>query len=214
MNDTNFSSNSKKSATYSELNEEKQWIKAVRESDKEAFRKIFDTYYEPLLRFAYRYLKSNAEAEGVVQDVFLWVWEKREKWHVEGALKTYLFRAVKYKALDRLRQEDLKKKYTHERSLWQQKSVQPLVEIKGEADDEKFNRIAQEAIEDLPERARIIYKMSRLEGLTYNEIADVLEISPKTVESQMSRALDILRTKLSKYLSVLLMVKKVVDTLF
>lgn len=214
IDDGNYSSGSKKSGASFEANAEKRQIEAVRNSNKEAFRNIFETYYESLLRFAYRYLNSGAEAEGVVQDVFLWIWEKRENWHVEGSLKTYLFRAVKHKSIDRLRHEEMKKKYAHELSLWQKESVQPHTETEIEIDQEKFTQAAREAIEELPEGARIIYKMSRLEGLTYREIADVLEISPKTVESQMSRALDILRTRLSKYMGFLLMVKKVVDSLF
>lgn len=193
---------------------EQQWVEAVRNSDKKAFKKIFETYYDALTRFAFRYLKSSTEAESAVQDVFLWIWEKRKKWQVEGTLKTYLFRSVKYKALDRLRHEEVKKRYVREHGRWQTKSKNPEIIItEKENEEEKFARAAQDAIEELPDRARIIYKMSRLEGLTYNEIADVLEISPKTVESQMSRALDILRSKLSKYLSVILMLK-MADTLF
>lgn len=192
--------------------QEHLWVEAVRRGDKRAFKEIFEIYYDHLTRFAFRFLQSGTDAEGVVQDVFLWIWEKREKWHVGGSLKTYLFRAVKHKALDRLRHEEVKKNYNREHSRRQEKSVYPETEIEGEIDEEKFTRAAQDAIEALPERARIIFKMSRLEGLTYKEIADVLEISPKTVESQMSRALDILRTNLSKYLNIVLAIK-IVDKL-
>jgi RNA polymerase sigma-70 factor (ECF subfamily) len=193
---------------------EKHWIKAVRKGDKHAFRNIFEAYYESLLCFAFRYLKSKEDAEGAVQDVFLWVWEKREEWHVDGTLRAYLFRAVKYKCLDLLRHEKVKKKYMLEHSLSEESTVQSQASIEKEIDAAKFERIAREAIEDLPERARIIYKLSRLEGLTYHEIAEVLEISPKTVESQMARALDILRTRLSKYLVVLLMLREMTDMMF
>lgn len=205
MDDGNFSSDSLEP----DRQLEQQWVKAVQHSDKKAFKKIFESYYDPLTRFAFRYLKSGAEAEGVVQELFLWIWEKREEWQVEGTLKTYLFRAVKHKALDCLRHEEVKTKYIREYIQRREKSMNPDIKIESEDDKEKFVQAVQEAIEALPERARIIYKMSRLEGLTYNEIADVLEISPKTVESQMSRALDILRTKLSKYLKIIFMIKMV-----
>jgi RNA polymerase sigma-70 factor, ECF subfamily len=193
---------------------EKHWEEAVRNGDKVAFRNIFDTYYESLICFAFRYVKSKVDAEWAVQEVFLWIWEKRRDWNVEGTLKTYLFRAVKYKCLDLLRHEEVKAKYIREHTYRQEKSVPAQIEIEAEFDEEKFKRLAQAAIEELPERTRIIYKMSRQEGLTYHEIADVLEISPKTVESQMSRALNILRTRLSKYLGVLLIVRKLTDSLF
>lgn len=192
---------------------EKDWVQAVQGGDKKTFKLIFETYYHPLTRFAYRYLKSEPEAESAVQDVFLWIWEKRETWSVEGKLKTYLFRAVKYQCLDLIRRQDVRKKYIRELAESQEQVQPPNIHGAG-FDEEKFRKLTKEAIEDLPERARIIYKLSRVEGLTYSEIADVLEISPKTVESQMSRALNILRTRLSNYLGLLFAVKKMVDSLF
>jgi RNA polymerase sigma-70 factor (family 1) len=192
---------------------EQTWINAVRQSEKEAFRLIFITYYDSLTRFAFQYLKSVTEAENVVQDVFLWIWEKREDWQVDGTLKTYLFRAVKYKALDYLRHEEIKRKYVREQSFVERMWDNPAKKLEREIDEQTFIEATQNAIEELPERTRTIYKMSRVEGLTYNEIADVLEISPKTVESQMSRALDSLRGSLSKYLHVILMAK-IIGTFF
>ncbi|MCC5905340.1 MAG: RNA polymerase sigma-70 factor [Balneolaceae bacterium] len=192
---------------------EKKWIKAVQRGEKEAFKMIFLTYYDHLTRFAFQYLKSATEAENVVQDVFLWIWEKREDWQVEGTLKTYLFRAVKYKAMDYLRHEEVKRNYLREHSFLDEISINPSMKIEQEIDKKEFIRVTQCAIEDLPERTRIIYKMSRMEGLTYSEIADVLEISTKTVESHMSRALDNLRLNLSKYLNVVLMAQIVATIL-
>jgi len=189
----------------SDFQPEQKWIKAVRRGEEEAFELIFATYYDDLTRFAFRYLKSVTEAENVVQDVFLWIWEKREDWHVDGALNTYLFRAVKYKAIDQLRHENVKRRFVKEQSYLDRKSDNPAMNIERNMDEEKFIRATQNAIEELPERTRIIYKMSRIEGLTYSEIADVLEISPKTVESQISRALNNLRCSLSIYMSVILM---------
>lgn len=212
MDDGNFSSDPFESDKYPG-NVEKRLIEAVRNSNKECYKQIFETYYEQLARFAFRYLKSSADAEEVVQDVFLWIWEKRRDWKVEGTLKTYLFRAVKYKALDRLRHEEVKKRYVQEQSFFREEFVNPQTEGEGKIDVERFNRIARNAIEDLPDRARVIYKLSRLEGLTYAEIAVVLEVSPKTVESQMSRALSILRKRLSKYLSAFLVIDMVTKLL-
>lgn len=183
---------------------EKRWIREIRKGKKEAFKEVFECYYDQLLRFAYRYLESRDEAEGVVQNVFLWVWENRKTWRVDGSLKTYLYRSVKYKALDILRHEDVKDKYEQELSL--QKEEREYNNIEKKMDDKKLAETVRNAIENLPERARRIYKLSRLEGLTYNEIAYVMEISPKTVESQMSRALKILRKQLSGYLGVLFVV--------
>src|SRR5690554_6662139 len=82
------------------LSVEDQWVEAVRKGNREVFRRIFETWYNPLLRFAFRYVRSETVAEGLVQDLFLWIWEHRESWNVEGKLQTYLFRAIKYKSMD------------------------------------------------------------------------------------------------------------------
>ncbi len=188
-------------------------IRSVREGSKNAFQNIFERYYEPLLSFAYRYLKNNADAEGVVQDVFLWIWENRESWSVDCSLKSYLFKSVKNQCLDYIRHDKTKNKYIREYSLEYSEPEISFTDKDSRFDDENFEQIVKSTIEELPERAKLIYKMNRLEGLTYIEIAEVLEISPKTVESQISRALNILRIRLSKYMGVLLAVKKVVDVL-
>lgn len=180
--------------------EEEHWIKAIRADDKGAFKRMFGVWYDPLLRFAFRYVNSEVIAEGLVQNVFLWIWENRKEWHVEGKLNTYLFRAVKYKAMDYWRHERTREQYLKRFSESRASYIDP---VPYEPDESEFVRAAQQAIEYLPERARMVYKLSRLEGLTYCEIAEVLEISPKTVETHMSRALDFLRKRLSRYLSVL-----------
>lgn len=189
-----------------EVNLERHWILEVRKGDRVAFRLIFEKYYESLTRFAFRYVHTNADAEGAVQDVFLWVWEKRENWLVEGSLKTYLYRAVKHRCLDLIRKNMMKEKYVSGQLEDQQTSPQ-YDESQTDFDSEKFEQLVKKAIESLPDRAKMVYKLSRSDGLTYNEIAKVLEISPKTVESQMSRALNTLRAELSKYVLFLFTIK-------
>lgn len=181
--------------------EQGKWIKEIRNGDKRSFKKLFETYYLPLLQFAYRYVNCRTVAEGVVQDVFLWVWENRRSWEVQGKLKTYLFRAVKHQAIDYLRHERTRDKYQQQFSETQVQSVSP--ETPAENEKSAFMKAVQELIEELPQRPRMVYKLSRLEGLTYREIAEVLDISPKTVESHISRALDYLRTNLTICLSIL-----------
>lgn len=162
---------------------------------------MFEIYYDPLLRFAFRYVRSEAIAEGLVQNVFLWIWENRQEWNVEEKLKTYMFRAVKYKAVDYWRHERTRQKYTARFSEEREHYISPGVNSKPE--ESEFIQAVQQAVEELPERPRMVYKLSRLEGLTYREIAEVLEISPKTVETHMSRALDFLRKRLAKYMPLL-----------
>lgn len=187
-----------------QVDDKQNIIEAVKNGDQKVFKRLFETYYNPMVRFAYRYVNSEAIAEGIVQNIFLWVWENRETWNVEGKLKTYLFRAVKYKALDHERHERIKEEYS--KSLYLNKEPVNYSEIPFEVEEEsEFVKRARQAIEELPERPRMVYKLSRLEGLTYNEIAVVLEISFKTVETHMSRALHILRKRLIKHLPALIL---------
>lgn len=178
--------------------EQEKWIKEIRNGSKRSFKKLFETYYSPLLQFAYRYVNSRSVAEGVVQDVFLWIWENRNNWEVQGQLKTYLFKSVKHQAIDYLRHERTRDKYQRQFSETRAQSVPP--EMPAENKESDFVKAVQELIEELPQRPRMVYKLSRLEGLTYREIAEVLDISPKTVESHISRALDYLRTNLATFL--------------
>lgn len=180
---------------------EEQWVNGINNGDKTAFREMFNAYYAPLGRFAYRLVQSEVIAEELVQNLFLWIWENRLTWRVEGTLNAYLFKAIKNKSYSYWRDESRKSRYL-ERMDDNEDSysfhVQPI-----EESNDRFVRAAEKAIEDLPEKGRMIYKLSRLEGLTYNEIAEVLDISPKTVETHMRRSLETLRNKLSKYIPLL-----------
>lgn len=180
---------------------EREWVNAIRSGDRGIFRRMCETYYEPLLWFSYRYVKSKVIAEEIVQELFLWIWENREGWTVDGKLKTYLFRAAKYKSLDHCRRERTRKIYLEKFSQSQTSHTNPVEPDK--SGQNHFVREVQQAIEKLPEKSRMIYKLNRLEGLTYREISEVLEISPKTVESHMSKSLDILRKQLARYLHTL-----------
>lgn len=177
-------------------------VDAIQRGDKRAFRIIFESYYNQLLRFAYRYVYIESAAEGVVQDVFLWIWENRKTWNVEGKLKTYLFRAVKHRAIDHWRWKSTHDKYVEQYAEILNTRWTKPEEVREEKEEE-FILAARKAIEELPEKSRLVYKLNRLEGLTYREIAEVLEVSPKTVESHMSKALRILRKQLSNFLHIL-----------
>lgn len=180
-------------------------INSIKSGNRQVFRQLFETYYNPMLRFAFRYVKCKVTAEGIVQNVFLWIWENRKKWNVEGKMKTYLFRSVKYKSVDHLRHErvrdDYKNKFFNER----EEPVPEDIPFEFEEEENEFVCTAQQAIEELPDRPRMVYKMSRLEGLTYSEIAEILEVSPKTVETHMSRALSMLRKRLARFLPAILL---------
>ena len=176
-------------------------IKAIRSGDEQAFEQLFFRYYEPLVRFACHYTNSRASAEGLVQDVFANVWEKREELEPNTNIRSYLYTSVKNSGLDQIRHEEVVHKYRDEVKIelyiHHQESSGERITKKG------FTEATQNAIEALPDQTRHIYKLSRKDGLTYSEIADILGLSVKSIEYHISKALQFLRNHLSDYLPAL-----------
>lgn len=181
-------------------NGEKQWIEAIRNGNEHALEELFLTYYAPLCKFVWRYVRSNHVAEELVQDVFANIWEKKEMLDPGGEIKTYLYQSAKNRALDHIKHKKVVNQYRSKIAKTEKRIVhqEPI-----QSEETAFVKAARNAIEELPERARQVYKLHRKDGLTYKEIAKVMKISIKTVESQMSRALNILRNRLSRYLLLL-----------
>lgn len=200
--------NTKKSDSDSFLSpehmEEKRWVRQVREEgDREAFEKIFRTYYKRLYGFAYSYLLQAETAEDVVQSVFLKIWTQKETWDPPGTVKTYLFSAVKNESLNKIRHQKIVEESEKEITL----RFEELKKKSAQSDDyyiEELRAEIEKAINSLPPRCKQIFILNRRSGLTYNEIAEYLEISINTVNTQMGRALKSLRDNLSDYLYLLI----------
>ena len=147
--------------------------------------------------FARKILVDEDDAREVVHKVFIALWEKREEIDLAKSLKSYLFTSVHNRSLNVLRD---RKKFSGEE----------LPEVAGDWDvstqieSMELEEKIREAIQSLPEKCRQVFELNRFEGLKYSEIAEKLNISIKTVENQMSKALKILREKLAHYLTLLL----------
>lgn len=181
---------------------EKVLIESIQAGNARAFKALMKEYFRELADFAFQYVKSSHTAKDVVQDVFANIWEKRSSWNPTRSLKMYLYQSVKNEALKTLRDQKTERKYMKAFIRETEEKVITPREL-DESDD--FKQAVHRAIQDLPERARMVYKLHRRDGLTYKEIAEVMEISHKTVESQMSRALRMLRDRLSSYLPTLVL---------
>ncbi len=165
--------------------------------DKQVFEKLFREYFTPLMVFSRRILGNEDDAREVVHQVFIKLWERRSEIDLSTSLKSYLFTAVNNRSLNVIRD---RRKF----------STEEVPELAGEWDvsaelesmelEEKIRRV----IDSLPERCRVIFELNRFDGLKYSEIASQLDISVKTVENQMSKALKILREQLAKYLTLML----------
>lgn len=170
--------------------------------DVNAFEMVFRTYYQPLCNYAYSFLQDKAEAEEVVQSVFLMVWEKREGLEIRTALKPYLYAMVRNACLNALKHQKVRQRHAGEVLSDGEEVHDPVTQ--SVISDELQRRIA-EAMERLPEQCRLVFKMSRFEELRYADIARQLKISVKTVENHMGKALRLMREQLSDYLVAIIL---------
>ena len=176
------------------LNEEKKLVDEIRRGNEAAFEKIFRRYYRPLCLFSTKILGDDETAEEVVQDFFVKLWERREGFMVETSVKNYLFRSVKNLSINVIKHEQIKLK--HAQQVMADAEVNDFKDHFMEVD---LERAIEKSIEELPEKRREIFRLSREEGLKYREIAERMNISIKTVEVQMGLAIKTLRDKLKKY---------------
>lgn len=166
---------------------------------KEAYNQLFESSYSSLCNYAYAIVQDYDEAEDIVQGVFVNFWNNENKDAIEAKVKQYLVRSVKFKCIDYQRKQIVKRKH--------EKETLHLTNHWEVEEDHAENTLLKDslmlAITELPEKTRAVFMMSKLDGLSYKEIADELEISPKTVENQMGRAFRHLREKLANYKELL-----------
>ena len=159
----------------------------IRSGDSQAFEQLFRRYAEPLYDCAYGYVGSRDVAQEVVQQLFVTLWERRRVWQVSGTVVTYLYRAVRNGSLNALR-DDRRRVPLKERVC-----EAPGIEQELEAAD--LARAVARIVTRLPERCREVFRLNRYHHLTYAEVAQVLNLSVKTVELHMARALRELRAR-------------------
>lgn len=171
-------------------------IRRLRNGDAIIFEKIFRSFFQPLLNFSYYYLQNEQDCENVVQDVFLYLWKSKENLNLDIDLKAFLYKAVKNKSLNHKRHQKIEKKFVNSNI-----HIPDDVELPDENVHRKELETAiANAIQDLPEKRRIIFCMHRFEKFTYMEIAKIQGISIKTVETQIRRALLFLEKQLLHFI--------------
>lgn len=169
--------------------------------DINAFEMLFRSYYQPLCNYAYTFLNDREEAEEVVQTTFLSVWEKRVGLNIHTGVKPYLYAMVRNACLNVIKHEKIKQKHAGEELALADRSYDSVTH--SVASSELEQRI-QKAIDKLPEQCRLVFKLSRFEELKYAEIAKQLNISVKTVENHMGKALKLMREELKDYLPLII----------
>ncbi|SFW24509.1 RNA polymerase sigma-70 factor, ECF subfamily [Sinomicrobium oceani] len=168
------------------MEQDKLLVERIRNNDQHALEQLFRKYYYPLCQFAGSFVKSPDIAEEVVSDVFFNIWQNRNVLDIRNNLKSYLFIAIKNQSLNVLKKNRISF-FDMEISESQQK-VSGLT-AESALDYAEVEKRIETIIEELPPQRRIIFKLNRLEGFKYKEIADILQISVNTVQKQMIEAI-------------------------
>jgi RNA polymerase sigma-70 factor, ECF subfamily len=176
---------------------DQEWAKNIQTGSYAAFENLFLTFYEEMVIFVETLVHKPEVAEELVQEVFYNIWKERQDWKPRGTLRAYLFGAARNNSFNYLRRQRIANRIQWHMLFW--------IEEEAERPDhafeyEEFSQAVQRAIDALPVKRRQVFVMSRQQGLSYAEIAAVLNISVNTVENQMVRAMGFLRQRLAAFL--------------
>lgn len=169
-------------------------IKAIRDGNAEVFRRVFDSCYDGLCRYAFTLLKDFDQAEDLVQSIMVKLWERRESLEIKTSVRSYLFRAVYNQCLNQLEHNTIKKKY----DVGVQR-IPGLDEQQPDVFPQELEDRIKKAVDSLPQQCRLIFMMSRYEDMRYSEIAEKLDISVNTIQNQICKALKILKDELKEH---------------
>jgi RNA polymerase sigma-70 factor (ECF subfamily) len=169
--------------------------------DREAFKKLFMKLFAPLCVYAQRFVTDKNSCEDIVQDVFYKLWKNRKTLDIKTSIRNFLVTGVKNSCIDYLRRQEVEYQYMQRR----------FDRFSGEEEEEEdvcevaeLEEALEKALSKLPENIREVFEMNRFQGFTCQQIALQRQISVKTVEAYMAKALKLLRTELKDYLSLLL----------
>lgn len=166
--------------------------------DESIFENVFRSYYSQLVAYAYQYVSDSDLSEELVQEMFTNLWQKVDDIEIRTSTKSYLYGAVRNACLNYIKHQGIVKRHKESEKYnidYQDTDFLELDELQSKID---------EALNKLPPKCREIFELSRFEDLKYKEIAVQLNISIKTVEGQMGRALKVMRECLGDYLSILI----------
>ena len=181
------------------LSESNFLLSAIQRGDQKAFDALFQRYYPALCAYGHRFVDLE-DAEEIVQDSLLWIWENRENLFIETSLSSYLFKMIYRKALNKLAHIDA----TQRADTRFYEEMQEMLQDTDLYQVEELTQRIKDAIATLPESYREAFVMHRFRDMSYKEIAEILGVSPKTVDYRIQQALKQLRVDLKDYLPLLL----------
>ncbi len=176
-------------------------INDIKKGNKKAFSQVYNAYSDKLCKYIYSLSSDYKQAEDIVQDTLLDIWIKRENLNINTSLNNYLYRSVHNKFINQY------KKSIRYKTLIDELRLEAIVELEELTETHKEIRLTalEKAIEQLPEKRRKVFKLSKLLNYKYKEIAVMCNISENTVESQMRKAMIFIRKQMSdlKFISII-----------
>ncbi len=176
------------------VSKEQELFEQAKKGDEQSFRRLFNLMYPALCSYAHYFIQSAVCAEEIVADVFVKVWRVKEGVD-SGAIKAYLYRSVKNSSLNELSRQRIDTVSLENEVINEPEAdTTPLQVLLAKEAHLRMNQL----IDQLPERRRLIFTMSRVEGIPFREIAELLDISVRTVEDQVFKAVKYLREAYQK----------------
>jgi RNA polymerase sigma-70 factor (family 1) len=169
---------------------EKEILEGLKKNNISAFNTLYSNFSKPLYLYLLQKLKDPDICNDVLQDLFVNIWEKRESLHIDTSLKAYLYQAARYKIIDIYRSDVQYQRYLADLAGYLM--VDP-VSITDRIDNRKKLQEIETVVNNMPERMREIFILSRFEHQTTRDIATKTNLSPQTVKNQISKALRLLR---------------------
>jgi RNA polymerase sigma-70 factor, ECF subfamily len=180
---------------------ENEVVALIRNGNKVAFESIFKLHYSHLCSYANKFVLDIDIAEEIVQELFFQLWQKKEDLNITTSLKSYLFRAAHNSSLNYIKHKNIQLKY-REQTLAEHQDL--AYEQSGSSEINELQERIRQAIDKLPPERRKVFVMNRFDELSYKEVAEKLNISIKTVENQIGKALKFLREELKDYIPLML----------
>jgi RNA polymerase sigma-70 factor (ECF subfamily) len=176
-------------------------VDRVRAGDASALEALFHLYYAPLCRFAEAYVHSPADAEDLVQSMFVQLWDQRERWVLRGSVRAYLYTAVRNAALNVLKHRLVERRALDgDAAIPRIGMAEPTPTPHEDAVGHELEQAIDHAIARLPDRYRLVVTLRAQHHLTIPEIARILDLPVKTTETRAARAVQALRAALERFL--------------
>ncbi|MCX7985893.1 MAG: RNA polymerase sigma-70 factor [Bacteroidales bacterium] len=192
-----------------QLNEEKNIISLLIQGDESAFEQVYRAYFQRVVNFVNTYLNDISVSKNITQDTFLKLWEQRKLLRTDASILSFLLVIARNSCMDYLKHQQVVQKYENnvqQKHKELELSYHALRRLEIDfLTYQEIEQIIQQTLDSLPPQCRQVFCMSRFEEKSNKEIADNLQLSVKTVEAHITRALKILREALKDYITILIL---------